>query len=444
MPEDGDTVIKGSVLLKVLSSDNQKVDRLDVYADSVFNGTAGDHRGDTYRYYWDATGESLNVFHALEARAFDPAGDSAQAVIGVFLIPDTWATHHGGEILQNETWHARDNPHVIDYDVSVRNATLTIEPGCLVKFQPGAWLYCGYVDEGAIVANGSADSMIVFTSNRWTPLPGDWQSVGIYDYALPSTRFSYCRFEYGGPSGSSTIVVSNAGVSFDHCRVVSSGGFGIDCWNSGWFRSFTDNVVTAGPWYPVRIAAQQAGTLGAGDSLNGNGVDAVEICGGLVKDTVTWHKLSVPYVVTQDVTIASETSLACLVVAPGCSVKMAGTGFYVGQNAAGAFRADGRAATIAFTGRESEPKPGAWKSIWFGEQAIDSLCVLRNCKLEYGGAWDSANVRIQDCRPEIRDDSIGYSPGYGIFVGGTVYPAPETLVSSNFFYDDSLGAVNRR
>jgi hypothetical protein len=442
-PTNGDTVIRGTVQLKILAQDNQGIERVDVYVDSAFDSTTRDGTADTFRYFWHAHSESLNAFHTLAARPFDAAGNSAEAAIRVFVIPDTWATHHGGEILSDETWRARDNPHVIDYDVSVRNATLTIEPGCRVQLEPGSWLYCGYVDPGAIVADGRPDSLIVFTSRRWSPKPGDWQSIGIYDYALPTTSFRYCRFEYGGPSGSSTIVVSNAGMHFNHCRILASGGFGIDCRNGGWFRSCTSNVVTAGPWYPVRIGPQQAGTLGPGDSLNGNQIDAVEVTGGEVKGEAVWPKLSVPYVVSGDITIASDTSLALLTVAPGCSVLLAGTGFYVGPNSPGALVADGRSQTITFTGRNSEPEPGAWKSIWFAEHAIDSLCRLQGCRLEYGGAWDSANVRIQDARPEISGDSIGYSPAYGIFVGGTVYPVPESLAARNIFYHDSLGPVNR-
>lgn len=111
-------------------------------------------------------------------------------------------TKHSGAITADETWYPSANPHIIEGDVWVENnATLTIKPGCIVKFNTNTELYAGYSSTaGAIIANGTADSIILFTSNVANPSPGDWYNVGLYNNTMNTSSFSYCTFEYGGGS----------------------------------------------------------------------------------------------------------------------------------------------------------------------------------------------------------------------------------------------------
>jgi RHS repeat-associated protein len=96
-----------------------------------------------------------------------------------------------GTVASNATWTAAGSPYVVSGEVAVSNgATLTIAPGTVVKFNPGAGIQV--YGSSTLVANGTSTNPIVFTSikddsaggdtNRdgtaTVPAPGDWRGVG--------------------------------------------------------------------------------------------------------------------------------------------------------------------------------------------------------------------------------------------------------------------------
>lgn len=71
-----------------------------------------------------------------------------------------------GEITADETWTS-DKVYVLDGRVTVTGATLTIEPGTIVKANPGAGSVSSALliaRDGMIMANGEANNPIVFTT----------------------------------------------------------------------------------------------------------------------------------------------------------------------------------------------------------------------------------------------------------------------------------------
>lgn len=86
-----------------------------------------------------------------------------------------------GTISEDTTWTVEGMPYVITGDVTVRHtatgedsvATLTIEPGVTVRFRSNTRLAFGYSSNyrGALVAQGTAEAPIVFTSDAATPAP---------------------------------------------------------------------------------------------------------------------------------------------------------------------------------------------------------------------------------------------------------------------------------
>jgi len=94
-------------------------------------------------------------------------------LLTMLTMGTTYALNHSSNITSSETWAAADNPHIVTTGIYVYGgATLTIEPGCLVKFDVGAALYIGYYSAATLNAVGTSLNPITFTSNAATPATG--------------------------------------------------------------------------------------------------------------------------------------------------------------------------------------------------------------------------------------------------------------------------------
>ncbi|MCI5219065.1 MAG: hypothetical protein D3914_07700 [Candidatus Electrothrix sp. LOE2] len=81
---------------------------------------------------------------------------------------------HSGTIAADETWTPAGNPHIITGTLTVagaapNGATLTIQPGVEVRLEQGASIEVGASNApGTLIAEGTASSGILFTSNQTT------------------------------------------------------------------------------------------------------------------------------------------------------------------------------------------------------------------------------------------------------------------------------------
>src|SRR3990172_9876966 len=134
----------------------------------------------------------------------------------------TYALNHSSNITSSETWAAADNPHIVTTGIYVYGgATLTIEPGCLVKFDAYAALYIGYYSAATLNAAGTSGNPITFTSNAGTPAPADWQGIVFFNSTVDgSTIMDYCTVEYGGYGGyNSNINCDSASPTIQNCTI---------------------------------------------------------------------------------------------------------------------------------------------------------------------------------------------------------------------------------
>lgn len=92
-----------------------------------------------------------------------------------------------GSISQNTTWTA-DKTYLLTGFVYVKNqATLTIQPGTVIKGDKSTKGTLIVARGAKIVADGKRSQPIVFTSNEASPAPGDWGGVVICGYAPTNT-----------------------------------------------------------------------------------------------------------------------------------------------------------------------------------------------------------------------------------------------------------------
>lgn len=113
-------------------------------------------------------------------------------------------------------------------------ATLTIEPGVELRFLAGGSekgqllvraqsVASKWEAQGTLIANGTADKPIVFTSQADTKMPGDWQGLYFEHVADPRNSVQFARISYaGGESTSTGLCKASVGATnFDaDCSVI--------------------------------------------------------------------------------------------------------------------------------------------------------------------------------------------------------------------------------
>ena len=135
--------------------------------------------------------------------------NSAMPGIQLLLLSEKNIVEVTGDITTNTTWKNSNIYLIKAWDFYVE-ATLTIEPGTIVKFHPDDGPYMVLGSGGKILANGTAAQPIIFTSfkddahggdtnkdgSSTTPAAGDWMNVATN--GKQDSQFSYCHFYYGG------------------------------------------------------------------------------------------------------------------------------------------------------------------------------------------------------------------------------------------------------
>lgn len=118
----------------------------------------------------------------------------------------------GGNITEDTLLTTSKSPYIVTETVQVlENVTLKIEPGVIIKFDKDTGLNVG----GELIARGTEDEKITFTSNQANPSPGDWTGIRFVNSAkdaefdsngsyVNGSIISFSTLEYGGkaPEGS--------------------------------------------------------------------------------------------------------------------------------------------------------------------------------------------------------------------------------------------------
>ncbi|MCA9199491.1 MAG: lamin tail domain-containing protein [Planctomycetales bacterium] len=149
----------------------------------------------------------------LTVQAFDQADGQGNVVAAETL--DVWfddgsVTSVSSDITANTVWKAADGPFVVNGDVTVAaNASLTIEPGTSVFFNPGARLTIN----GRIVAIGEANKLI-----RFAAVPSSngaaWGGLQ-FRSSMVDNQIQYAILEHGVTSDG-MIGLENSRLTLDH------------------------------------------------------------------------------------------------------------------------------------------------------------------------------------------------------------------------------------
>jgi len=365
------------------------------------------------------------------------------------------------------TWK-KDSVYYIKSDIRIY-AVLTIEAGTIIKFKEGTYMVC---DDGKIVAKGTEDLPIIFTSIRddsyggdtnsdkdgTSPAKGDWDFISIGG-TNNASEFNYCKFFYGGGYTeymdytlnleSSTTSVTNC--TFAHNTGLSEGALS---------AKDAENVTISGNiFYKNEIPLGINGQFDldnsnmfhnpedASETNTHNGVFVVGTYEG-IQGSRTWEETKVPMIIkdgSSDLRIESGNSLT---IAAGVTVKM-GEGFsiYVDE---GVLIAEGTESDpIVFTSIHDDSKggdtdangttttamPGDWDNIRV--DGTNNNSSFKYCEFYYGGGYSDyqdMTLFIQTNYTTVDHCTLAYNKGESMGALNLEDAENNTQVTNNTFY----------
>ncbi len=300
--------------------------------------------------------------------------------------------------------------------------TLTINKGIVIKaYQPSQIINI----QGKLIANGTADSTIVFTSAKddnfgnphdsnkdgtaTSPLVGDWGGIVFLPGSDSTSSLNFCRLTYGALPWAENyngtyyyqgeVSMFNASPTISNCSI-GNAVYGIYAALSSYPKISNDTIFNT-QYTPIAMSVSANPTFSGLKFVN-TGWTALGILGeyvaatGEVKQRTVAGYSNITYVLLADVTINTGTNV---IVDPGVVVKSKGAGIYVN----GGFKAKGTlaAGNVVFTslkddnfgnpgdtngdGASSSPSAGDWSTIRFQGTSDDSFCKLDSCTIKFGG-----------------------------------------------------------
>ena len=178
------------------------------------------------------------------------------------LVPMAKATYVEGTITQDTVWTLVDSPFIVSDNITVSpGATLTIEPGVQVRFGDNFFLTVN----GGIIADGTNDGMIQFTSDDVNVSTGAWGTIQIS--GTQQSSITNCIVEYGQTGITlygGSLNLQNDSVRYNLNGTVVMGG-SINIENDEIINNTMDGINIAGG---TQVTVQNNVV-----SSNGNGID---------------------------------------------------------------------------------------------------------------------------------------------------------------------------
>lgn len=141
-----------------------------------------------------------------------------------------------GNVKGVSNWNAFEAPYLIEEGLIVdENAELTLNAGVKLHFGPSAYLSVGEDSFGKLVAQGTTDLPVVFTSAATTPSPGDWTGIYFASQTRSGSKLENCQIMYGGGNyynGMVTVNECGGNVSITNNYIAYSSLCGIATWEA--------------------------------------------------------------------------------------------------------------------------------------------------------------------------------------------------------------------
>jgi parallel beta-helix repeat protein len=347
----------------------------------------------------------------------------------------------GNIILVNEditaptTWES-SKVYVVEHGVTV-DATLTIEPGTVIKFKPYAYLSFGYSESMTLIANGTEENPIVFTAEASSPAAGAWQGIWLEGNVLSNSSMSYCTIEYAGNENYPAVNLETK-ISFNNNTITNAKKKGV--YTHEGFGSFLGNTIETTADHAIEISCEDVHTLGVNNAITCNDGYGIMVTYGDMDDNtaVTWNRQTVPYYIEHGIFIDKS-----LTINAGTTLKFNADAWlsFGGYDNATLTAIGTDTEPIIFTSAATTPAPGAWAGLFF-EDNTTANTLLKYCIVEYGGKEnDNANVTIVNTDGiTLENCIIRHSSGYGVFLWDSSWNNINNTFSDNSLDDVYVGS----
>lgn len=327
---------------------------------------------------------------------------------------------HSITIVENETW-CSDKIHVVEGQLVVKNAVLTICEGTTVKFKEGASLI---IDEGAALHCGfnHPKALTVFFTGE-NAEAGFWDKIEFREGSLDDESYIYYTvLQYGGSVDEMINIASD--VKIQNILLTHSGSSGIKIEKNA-FPELDSIAISYCFDYPIEAYFGNAHILNSTILFQGNLNEYAILNEGTINQNVNWKKLDIPYIINGNSNIVNNGQW---IIDPGVEILM-------NENAAvivkegGSIYAVGSGSKIIVSSVVKQK--GYWKNIEFREDADHENCIIGNCTIEFGGS-DLALINLQGSSPTIKNCILQHSSSCGIFKNAASVP----ILEENTFIDN--------
>ena len=420
-------------------------------------GAGGDAAADSPSANLDA-GPVVAVDSAADAPA-DDGGAADDSGTGTDGLPNGCIPFTGGDVIANLTLTKACSPYTITDTIYVDgNAVLTIEAGATLNFAGGGGITIGDTTAGKLVAVGTAQNPIVFTSAAPVPAAGDWANIYFLDNTMPGNQIAYAKLDYCGSDRDACIVGSGVKpnrvtldhLTIDHVGLRSNGITETDDDSNFTITNSTFSNIPTTPFlsYAISVLASSFAGIGAGNTFNGGAT--IEIAGGTVVSTTSWADPGTAVAVTDDLSV-DGVAIPVLTLGPGLTLKFgADSTMEIGALAGGKLVVAGTAVKhVVLTSGLASPTPGVWAGVNIWD---DSSAKLSYADISYGGGagQGGGDLTLENGNSSsqlvVDHSSFTYSLGYGIYVpcaDSTVSPvATVTLDPSNTYAHNASDIAN--
>lgn len=255
------------------------------------------------------TGNTLNKLGSKAAIVAPPAAIAGIAA-GNKFDGGAYVSVTGGELGKPATWPNPGVPIQLAQQVSVdaandasERAVLTLSPGTELRFGPDGKLTIGYYRNAGLVARGTADAAITFTSAEAREA-GAWSGVEVF--ARGEADVERAAFEFGGKAeGAGALMVDGGALSLRETTFRSNRA-GVAVRGEAKIKALADNKFAATP-AAIAVPAALVGALGEGNAFDSDARILVEA--GPVTAKATWLAQGAPLELLGEIGVDADLTL---------------------------------------------------------------------------------------------------------------------------------------